>query len=70
MLPNSLIRNQAMKEVLAQIRAEDKNTDYLDIGPVIIFLVVPYISAGEQSDEYARDLAGGWTRFRIIQETP
>ena len=34
LLPNSFIRNLAMKEALKQVRMEDENTKFLDIGPV------------------------------------
>ena len=33
-LPNSFIRKKALEVALDQIRAEDRNTKYLDIGPV------------------------------------
>jgi hypothetical protein len=34
MLPNSIIRKAALKEALFQIRCEDENTKFLDLGPV------------------------------------
>jgi lanosterol synthase len=33
-MPHSYIRSYALEATLAQIKMEDENTDYLDIGPV------------------------------------
>jgi hypothetical protein len=38
MLPNSIIRKAALKEALFQIRCEDENTKFLDLGPVSLLL--------------------------------
>lgn len=40
-LPNSFIRKKALDVALDQIRAEDRNTKYLDIGPVRYSIIPP-----------------------------
>ncbi|KAL2917348.1 Lanosterol synthase (Oxidosqualene--lanosterol cyclase) [Polyrhizophydium stewartii] len=54
MLPNGFIRSRALDEALLQIRMEDKNTNFLDIGPVnkAMNMIVSYIVDGPDSDNF------------------
>ena len=55
-LPNSFIRSRALAEALKQVRAEDENTDYLDIGPVnkVMNMLIVWIVDGPDSSTFKR----------------
>ncbi|KAH6575441.1 hypothetical protein BASA60_005028 [Batrachochytrium salamandrivorans] len=55
-LPNGILRSRALDEVLLQIRMEDKNTNFLDLGPVnkAINLLVSFVVDGPTSDNFKR----------------
>ncbi|KAI8827407.1 terpenoid cyclases/protein prenyltransferase alpha-alpha toroid [Chytriomyces cf. hyalinus JEL632] len=55
-LPKSLIREQALKKTLDQIRYEDINTDFLDIGPVnkVMNMLIVWLVDGPKSENFAR----------------
>jgi lanosterol synthase len=65
------LRQRALDEALAQIRFEDENTKFLDIGPVrktSSLYIVGFIGTffgvsllGQQSNAYDCYLACGWT---------
>ena len=56
--PKAFIRNIALKEAIKQIRMEDENTDYLDIGPVnkAMIMLIVWLEDGENSDAFAKHL--------------
>lgn len=58
MIPNRIFRDQALKEVLFQIRCEDENTDYLDLGPVnkVMNMLVVWLVDGPESNSFKRHL--------------
>ncbi|KAJ3175039.1 Lanosterol synthase (Oxidosqualene--lanosterol cyclase) [Irineochytrium annulatum] len=53
-IPNSWIRNMALDEALRQIRYEDENTKFLDIGPVnkVMNMIVMWVVDGPDSDSF------------------
>jgi lanosterol synthase len=57
-VPNSLIRQKALQEVLRLIRAEDENTKYLDLGPVnkAVNMLVTWVVDGPESDSFKKHL--------------
>ncbi|KAI8907346.1 terpenoid cyclases/protein prenyltransferase alpha-alpha toroid [Gorgonomyces haynaldii] len=59
MLPNSFIRKHALAKALEQIRYEDENSDYLDIGPVnkAMNMLIVWIVDGPESESFKRHLA-------------
>ncbi len=70
-LPNSFIRKKALEVALDQIRAEDRNTKYLDIGPVgFMHIYVCQYSycqkIGQQSHEYAGRVDCWWTKLWLF----
>ncbi|KAJ3344457.1 Lanosterol synthase (Oxidosqualene--lanosterol cyclase) [Kappamyces sp. JEL0680] len=58
-LPNAFIRKMALQEALKQIRMEDENTDFLDIGPVnkVMQMLVIWIVDGPESKTFAKHVA-------------
>lgn len=57
-LPNDYIRDIALKEVLRQIRMEDENTDFLDIGPVnkVMNMLIVWLEDGPNSVTFLKHL--------------
>jgi lanosterol synthase len=55
-LPNSFIRNFAMKKALDQIRMEDENTKFLDIGPVnkVMNMLIVWLVDGPDSETFRK----------------
>ena len=52
------VRSLAIKEVLRQIRMEDENTDYLDIGPVnkVMIMLIVWLEDGCGSASFSKHL--------------
>ena len=57
-LPNGYIRDIALKEVLRQIRMEDENTAFLDIGPVnkVMNMLIVWLEDGPNSVTFIKHL--------------
>jgi lanosterol synthase len=55
-MPNSLIRKRALDMCLEQLRAEDENTDFLDLGPVnkVMNMLIAWIVDGPESESFRR----------------
>jgi lanosterol synthase len=55
-LPNSWIRSRALKAALDQIRYEDENTDFLDIGPVnkVMNMLAIWVADGPDSETFRK----------------
>ncbi len=58
-MPNQYVRDIALKEALRQIRMEDTNTEYLDIGPVnkVMHMLVIWIVDGPESGTFAKHVS-------------
>ncbi|KAJ3324388.1 Lanosterol synthase (Oxidosqualene--lanosterol cyclase) [Boothiomyces sp. JEL0866] len=58
-LPNGFIRKTAVDEALRQIRFEDENTKFLDIGPVnkMMNMLIVYIVDGPDSETFQKHVA-------------
>lgn len=58
-LPISYIRKAALKEALRQVRIEDQNTDYLDIGPVNkpMHMLISWLEDGPDSGEFKKHVS-------------
>ncbi|KAI8899186.1 terpenoid cyclases/protein prenyltransferase alpha-alpha toroid [Globomyces pollinis-pini] len=58
-LPNGIIRQKALDEALRQIRYEDSNTDFLDIGPVnkAMNMLIVWIVDGPESETFAKHVS-------------
>ncbi|KAI8928054.1 terpenoid cyclases/protein prenyltransferase alpha-alpha toroid [Entophlyctis helioformis] len=68
-LPNSIVRSYAVNEAIRQIRMEDKNTNYLNLGPVnkAMNLLVMYVVDGPDSESFKRHVERLWDTAFAVQ---